>query len=38
MKRILLRCNAGSLASMVLNPKNGLLHGKVTAVAQHYLD
>jgi hypothetical protein len=38
MKRILLRCNAGSLASMVLNPKNGLLHGKVRAVALTYLD
>jgi cellobiose-specific phosphotransferase system component IIB len=38
MKRILLCCNAGSLASMVLNPKNGLLHGKVLAAALNYLD
>lgn len=38
MKRILLRCNAGSLASVVLTPINGLLHGKVIAVALNYLD
>ena len=38
MKRILLRCNAGSLASMVLNPKNGLLHGRTFAVALNYID
>lgn len=38
MKRILLRCNAGSLASMVLTPKNGLLHDRAFAVVPYYVD
>lgn len=38
MKRILLRRNAGSLASMVLKIKKGVPQGTFFTVALHYLD